>query len=140
MTRPKFNIIGNNPSWIIQRMAANTDFNGARPTTPTVAADDLDPVVTGGQALWSGLDNGGLFYLGGNRSRPCVVEAIRSANATFTTTLVKISDPSVVTRSYPSAYPFKLGVDECIKVTSTGAGLTPAEVGFFVRLEGTKIV
>lgn len=137
--RPRFSIVGLQPTTIIQKMVTATNFNGARAKTATIGADLLDPTVTRGEATWSDLTEGGLFYLGGKIARPAVVESYYSKNCTATFTLVKISDPSVTTRAIPTT-PFKLGVDECIKVTSTGAGVPIPEVGIMVRLEGQRIL
>jgi hypothetical protein len=138
--RPRFSIVGIQPTTIIQKMLTNIDFDGGRAKTVAQPnADLVDPTVTRGEALWSGLTNGGLFYLGGKIARPAIVESYYSKNCTATFTLVKISDPSIVTRAVPTT-PFKLGVDECMKVISTGAGAPIPEVGIMIRLEGQRVL
>ena len=145
-SRPRFSIVGIQPSWILQRMAASVDFNGKRAATAAITnPNDLDPVVSQGRALWSSLDNGGVFFLGGDQARPLVIDEYYAKNCTATYTIVSTTDPALETspvaiRPWPASGPVRLAKGECVRVTSTGATAQGAEVAFLCRLEGQKIL
>lgn len=137
--RPRYNIVGVNPTMIVQKMAAST-LDGKRATTvakPNPAL--LDPVVTGGKALWSNLTHGGVFFLGGDQARPLIIESMYANGGVATVTVVSKDDPALETgptalRAWPGTFPFRLGRGECLRVTGA------AEVGFMVRLDGQKVL
>lgn len=142
--RPRYSIVGVNPSTIIQRLATG-DFTGKRATTaaqPDAAL--LDPEVSGGKALWDQLALGGVFFLGGDGGRPLLIESVYAHGCTPTYKIVSNTDAALETaptslRPWPTSFPIRLGKGECVCVTSTG-GTTLAEVGFNVRLDGQKVL
>lgn len=147
--RPRYNIVGTGVTLIKQIKASGSgDFNGKR--AKTLAQTNpalLDPTTVGkGQAIWTNLSDAGLFYLGGPQARPLVIEGVVSKNCTPTFKIVAMDDPNIDTgtppaevRPWPTTFPIRLGANECVMVTTTGAS-GAAEVGFLVRLDGTKIV
>lgn len=145
-SRPRFSIVGVQPAWIVQTMLASTNFNGKRATTAAVTnPDNLDPSVSRGRAQWVDLNNGGIFFLGGDQARPLVIEETYAKNCTATYSIVSTTDPALETtpvalRPWPSSGPIRLAKGECVRVTSTGATADKAEVGFLCRLEGQKIL
>src|ERR1035437_891265 len=91
--RPRYKIVGVEYTTIVQQMASG-DFNGKRATTVAQPNPDLvDPAVKGGQALWTGLNNGGVFFLGGPGARPAVIGAVYAQNCTPTYNIVAMDDP-----------------------------------------------
>lgn len=142
--RPRFNIVGVSPTTISQVMATG-DFNGKRATTvgqPNPAL--LDPVVSGGKARWAALNNGGVFFLGGNQARPLRVETAYHVGCIPTYIIAAIDDPNLETaptslRPWPGTFPLRLSKNECLVVTTT-TGTTNAELGFAVRLDGDRIL
>ena len=114
-------------------------MTGVRPDTmPALAADDLDPAVSAGLAVWSGLTHGGLFRFS-SLKRGLVVEGFHAKNGVFTATIVRADGHE---DTMPTEFPFKLSIGEDIKVTSTGAGADPAfaEYGVIVRLDVEPII
>lgn len=131
--RSRYSLVGLNPTVLLHRMAAATDFAGDLPETASVTAANLDPAVSGGKALWASLNKGGLFPFTG---KPLVIESLLSKNCTATWTIVDSTGATI--RTTPSA-PFKLAPNERLKATSTGAS-SGAEVGVVVRLDAQRVL
>lgn len=126
--KPRYNLIGLNPTWIVMRMAPSTDFDGnIAEILPSVPAAPSSVIAS--KATWAGLTKGGLFKF----SKSVIIEEKRDANCTATYSIVDNSN--VVLRPFPTVFPFLLGKGENIKVTSTGAGASPVpEVALLVKL------
>lgn len=144
--KPRYNIVGVNPTLITHKMKTTKNFDGYRASTAVLSVPLADPAVSAGKANFAGLEHGGLMFLGGNTARPAIVESYYAKNCTATYKIVAMDDANIDTvapltelRPLPAA-PFKLGPNECIQVTSTAAGAPIPEVGFVVRLDGQKIL
>lgn len=135
--RPRFNIVGVHPSSISQ---AGT-MNGKRPTTVAQPNPSLlDPAVSGGKAEWTALNNGGIFFLGGNPARPLIIDSMFQTGAAPTVKIVAINDPLLESaptelRPWPGTFPVRLGPNECLSVSGAAT-----KVGFIVRLDGQKVL
>lgn len=143
--KPRFSIVGLSPT-LIKHVKTSGDFTGKR--AKTLAQPDptkVVPTVSRGMAVFEGLSEGGIFYLGGPGARPLVIDGVFSKNCTPTFKIIAMDDPAidvgtpVELRPWPGTFPVRLGANECIMATSTGASGVP-EIGLVVRLDGTKIV
>jgi hypothetical protein len=120
------------PIWLIQQMAASTNFDGAPPQT--IACVIAPITIGGGFAKADALIHGGIFTFQAI-GRAIIVEEYYAKNATFT---FVINTAIGTTRLMPTAEEFILAAGETITVTSTGATPAKAEVGFLVRLHGSR--
>jgi len=108
-------LVGANPSWIRHEMAAGKQLNGKFPAKPAATLVDPDSVKAG-LAVYTLLEDGGLFVQHGQSPRGTVIHDINN-DATATLTIVHISDPATTLRSLPASFPFDLGQGEMIKAT-----------------------
>jgi hypothetical protein len=131
--RSYVNPITVDPLKLVMKMATGSAFNGARPRTAALVADDVDPAVSAGRLFWDELTEGGLFDLLGNQKRALVLESVELDGTTFT-----IVDSSGNTlRAGPSTFPAKVFPGEYLKFTGGSNG---AQVEVVARRDGTKIL
>lgn len=125
--RARYRVLSAQASWVTHEMAGGSALSGEAPETASVSAENLDPTVTAGKAVWSDLTKGGLFTLLGNHKRPLVVEAALVPG----TATVKIINPQTSTeRDMPGSTPFKVAPGEYLKVSGGNNG---DSVSFLVR-------
>lgn len=124
--RARYSLIGVNPT-LLQHVGT---LDGQLPATSSVAAANLDPVVSGGKAVWGSsgtpLSHGGLFPFSG---RAIVVEALIGSGA-FTI----VDSAGAVTRPTPTTFPFTLSPAEQIKCVGGSTA------GVVARLAGQKVL
>lgn len=123
--RPRFSLLGLNPTWMVHQMAAGQTAAGERPRTASQSETQLDPVIGGG-AHWNALTKGGLFYHLGKGGKGYIVEAMSVAGGTVTI----VDEAGAVLRPTPAA-PFRCGPGEFVKVVGGGAA---ARLAILVRL------
>ena len=124
--RSRYNIVGVNNTWLRQLGT----LDGKRPRTAELDADELDPVVSAGQALWANLTEGGLFSLLGDMKQALVLEAV-VADGTFQ---IVAKDGTTVLRPGPTTFPAKIAPGEYLRFSSG----TRAEV--LVRIDGVRVL
>ena len=113
--RARYSVIGVQPTLLVHTMASGS-LDGLLPATASKDYTQLDPVVTGGNAAWSGLLHGGLFNFSG---KALVIEALSSG----TWLIVKETVPNTYTtaRPTPSAVPFRLAPNEKLQVSGVAS-------------------
>lgn len=134
MARPRFLILGVEPTRIVHSFKASKTPNGKEPTDNVVAseADKFDPIVKAGNVYYNDLEHGGLFALLGEYKKNMVVERIEN-EAGATGEIVDRAGAKI--RDIPTDFPFKMGPYEWL---SFSGGTAQKFVAVTVRLEGNK--
>lgn len=118
--RSFYNLVGMNPTLLLHKGT----INGLLPAVAPDGPELLDPVVSGGKAVWSGLSQGGLFPFTG---KSLIVEGLVGVGPW---SLVDSTD--TVIRPMPIGFPFKLLPNERLKATGG------TEAGVIVRLDAQR--
>lgn len=128
--RGRVKVLGETPTWVSQTMVNPETFTGNAPATATVAAEDLDPTITAGRAVYADLTEGGLFDILAKAGKAYVIEDISNAgNAALTIVRPGTSE----SRPFPAdQLPVRCGPGECPKALN---GVTATPVAFLVREE-----
>ena len=125
--RSLYSVLGVQPSLLVHKMASG-NLDGTLPKTALLTATELDPVVTGGKALWEDLTGGGLFNF---VKKAVIVEALSSG----TWEIIEETAPNTyaVTRTTPST-PFRLSPDEKLRISGVASATA------LVRLDVQKCI
>lgn len=128
--RARYRVLAITPTWVIQEGT----LDGARPATASLTADELDPVVTAGRAIWSSLTAGGLFDLVGKRKEALIIEKIELDGGAMT---IVAEDGTTLLRPGPmnvNDVPFKMAPGETLRV------IGGAFARFLMRIDADRIL
>lgn len=131
--RARYSIVNTTATWCYHHMAAGSVLDGAAPATAATTANNLDPVVTAGQAEFRSLTHGGLFTIQAKSKMTLAVDALDNAAGA---TLTIVASDGQHSRPAPTALPFKLTSGEVFKAVGGTAG---SYVGIMYRIDGQEI-
>jgi hypothetical protein len=132
--RAYYNVLTLEPTWVYHQMASGSTLDGTAPTTAALTADQCDPVVTGGSAVWSALTHGGLLTQLGNRKQPMIIDAIDNPGSA---TLTLVHRDGTLSRNMPTSFPIKTSAGETIKASGGASG---GKIGVLVRFDAEKVL